>query len=95
MPPPKGVSGNPNGRPKGAKNKAPNSVKAKIDEMLSGSIDEVTKAFNELKGEKKVKYFIELAKIVIPRPRDPEEADEINRRQSELMDRLFPRQQNP
>lgn len=86
----KGKTGNPFGRPKGSKNKAPNTVRAKIDEMLSGSIEEVTQAFNDLKGEKKVKYFIELAKIVIPRPKDPEEQEDVNRRHSELMDRLFP-----
>lgn len=86
----KGKTGNPYGRPKGSKNKAPNTVRAKIDEMLSGSIEEVTQAFNDLKGEKKVKYFIELAKIVIPRPKDPEEQEDVNRRHSELMDRLFP-----
>lgn len=87
----KGKTGNPFGRPKGSKNKAPNTVRAKIDEMLSGSIEEVTQAFNDLKGEKKVKYFIELAKIVIPRPKDPEEQEDVNRRHSELMDRLFPK----
>ena len=87
----KGQTGNPNGRPRGSKNKAPNTVRAKIDEMLSGSIEEVTTEFNALKGEKKVKYFIELAKIVIPRPKDPEEQEDVNRRHSELMDRLFPR----
>lgn len=86
----KGKTGNPFGRPKGSKNRAPNTVRAKIDEMLTMSIDEVTKEFGLLKGEKKVKYFIELAKIVIPRPKDPEEQEDINRRHSELMDRLFP-----
>lgn len=86
----KGKTGNPNGRAKGSKNKAPFTVKAKIDEMLTMSIDEVTEEFGLLKGEKKIKYFIELAKIVIPRPRDPEEQEDVNRRHSELMDRLFP-----
>ena len=88
----KGKTGNPHGRPKGSKNKAPNSVRAKIDEMLSGSAEDVKKEFDQMKGEKKVKYFIELAKIVIPRPKDQEEEEATNRRHSELMERIFPKQ---
>ena len=92
MPLQKGRTNNTAGRIKGSKNKAPFTVKQKIDQMLTMSIDEVTEEFGLLKGEKKIKYFIELAKIVIPRPRDPEEQEDVNRRHSELMDRLFPKE---
>lgn len=89
--PGKGKTNNPNGRPVGSKNKVNTEVKEKIEQAVLDNVTGVMKDFKALKGEKKVKYFIELAKIVLPRPKDPEEEEEINRRNNELLERLFPR----
>jgi|688.fasta_scaffold1458970_2 hypothetical protein len=89
---PKGKSGNPAGKPKGVQNKVTLEVKEKINVFLDNNIDVATKAFNDIKTpEMKIKYFIELAKLVMPRPKDPDEEEDANRRHDELLDRLFNR----
>jgi hypothetical protein len=88
----KGKSGNPAGKPKGVQNKVTLEVKEKINVFLDNNIDVATKAFKDIKTpEMKIKYFIELAKLVMPRPKDPDEEEDANRRHDELLDRLFNR----
>jgi hypothetical protein len=90
--PGKGYSNNPYGKPKGAQNKITLEVKDKINLFLEQNIDEATTAFTEIKTpEMKIKYFIELAKLVMPRPKEEDVEQDANRRRDELIDRLFNR----
>jgi hypothetical protein len=89
--PGKGVSNNPAGRPKGVRNKVTTEVKEMIEKAIHSNTNAVMKDFKHLKGEKRVKYYIELVKIILPRPRDPEEEEEMDRRNSELLRVLFPK----
>ena len=88
---PKGVTGNPNGRPKGIKNIVTQTVKERISSFVEGNFEEFETSFkNEKNNVIKMKIYLEAAKLVIPRPKDPEEEDDANRRHKELIDRLWP-----
>lgn len=91
---PKGKTGNPNGRPKGSKNKATVEIKDKLSEFLEDNFDEFEKSFKEMpSGERKARLYLEAGKLIIPRPKDPEEEAETNRRHDELLLRLFPKKE--
>ncbi len=87
----KGNTNNLAGRPKGRRNKVTTEVKEKIEMLIQSITEDVMKEFKALKGERKIKYYIELVKLVLPRPRDPEEEEEMDRRNSELLRVLFPK----
>jgi hypothetical protein len=86
----KGITNNLAGRPKGRRNKVTAEVKEKIEMLIHSITDEVMKEFKTLRGERKIKYYIELVKLILPRPRDPEEEEETDRRNTDLLERLFP-----
>lgn len=89
--PGKGVSGNPAGKPKGTKNKLPVKVKEMMANFLEDNYDGFVKDFTSLKNPaEKCKLYLETAKFIIPKPKDPEEEDENDRRHKQLLDRLFP-----
>lgn len=61
-----GQSGNPNGRPKGSKNKAPVIAKEAITELLAKESEELPELLKELTPRDRVQAFVALAKFVIP-----------------------------
>lgn len=61
-----GQSGNPKGRPKGAKNKAPSNAKKVISELLENEAHELPDLLKELSPRDRVQAFVALAKFVIP-----------------------------
>jgi len=63
----KGESGNPTGRDKGSENKATKELKEFIVKLCGDKRGDVLEAFNDLEGEKKVKYFIDLLQFVVPK----------------------------
>jgi hypothetical protein len=88
----KGQTGNPNGRPSGAKNKVSIAIKDKIEQVLTNSSIDLMIEYEKLtKPELRLKFYIELCKLVLPRTKDPEEEEEDSRRHDELMDRIFGR----
>lgn len=62
-----GQSGNPAGRPKGAKNKASDEVKAMVERMITGNAGALEKTFKALKGKAKIKALTDLLPYVIPK----------------------------
>lgn len=74
--PPKGVSNNPNGRPKGSKNKVHYDVKKAIaervctPEYVDGIFKDISLVFD---SDKRAKLKIELVKLFVPRPMNDEE----------------------
>jgi hypothetical protein len=87
----KGESGNPAGKPKGAKNKVTLEVKEKLAQFMETSFDEFVSSFNRIKRDDvKAKIYLEAAKLVLPRPKDEDEEEESNRRAREILDRIWP-----
>lgn len=62
----KGQSGNPNGRPKGSKNRAPLIAKNAIAEALEAEAPHLQKLLRELDPKDRIEAFVKLAKYVLP-----------------------------
>lgn len=59
-------SGNPNGRPKGSKNRANQIAKKAIAELLETEAAQLPELLKELSPRDRVQAFLGLAKFVIP-----------------------------
>lgn len=85
-----GISNNPLGKPKGAKNKISSEVKARLVDFVENNFSEFQESFKSLKDEVKFKLFLEVLKFILPRPKDEDVENESDRRAKELLDRLWP-----
>jgi hypothetical protein len=83
-----GQTNNPGGRPVGAKGKLPLCVKTSVVEHIESNLDSYFERLNALEGRDYVRCMTELIKLIIPRPLNEEETDNINTN-SELIKRLF------
>ena len=74
--PPKGKTNNPNGRPKGSKNKISYDIRKAIFEKV-GNATFVNSLFADIKkvddDEKRAKLKLELVKLFVPRPLNEDE----------------------
>ncbi|MDR3268064.1 MAG: hypothetical protein LBT83_03235 [Tannerella sp.] len=84
-----GVSNNPFGRPVGSKNKVPNPIKKRLEIYIDNNLDVIIAEIEELSGKDRVKAYLDLMKLVVPRPVNQEELDAISQSQSPLIARLF------
>ena len=81
---------NPFGRPKGTPNKVTSEVKEMIAKFVTGNYKAFVSDFKkEEKTEVRMRIYLEAMKLVIPKPRDLEEEDDIMKRRSEAISRLF------
>lgn len=67
MPFEKGISGNPEGRPKGAANKTGTLIREMISDFLENNFEKVVTDFNELKPKDRVKLYCDLLQYGLPR----------------------------
>ena len=72
MPFEKGHSGNPNGRTKGASNKATSKVRESFTSLLEDNLDQLKEDFKELEPRDRIKLFLDLSKYVIPQLKQTE-----------------------
>lgn len=63
----KGQTGNPAGRPKGAKNKVNEELREAIGDFLNGEFDKIKKDFARLTPKDKMKVFTDLLPYAVPR----------------------------
>lgn len=74
--PPKGVSNNPAGRPKGSKNRISYDIRKEIYERISDD-KFLTGLFDDIKNvedyDKRAKLKLELVKMFVPRPMNEDE----------------------
>lgn len=74
----KGQSGNPKGRPKGAKNKTPNELRKKISDFLHSKTDDLEELFKDLDTAQKVHFLEKMMPFVLPKMQSVQMDAEIN-----------------
>ena len=63
----KGQSGNPNGRPRGAKNKATNELREWVERFLVDNRENFINDIKELDPNERVKFFLALLNYTLPK----------------------------
>lgn len=63
----KGKSGNPKGRPKGAKNKATNEIREWVERFIADNIETIESDVYSLKPDERVKFFLALLNYALPK----------------------------
>ena len=86
-----GQSGNPNGRPKGAENKATKKVKELVENLITENIPDLLKEFKSLKGRDKIKAFTDLLPYVVPKLQSTSLDIDIERLSDDQLDELYNR----
>ena len=79
------------GRIKGSNNKITADLKLKMTNFLNANFDKFTEDMESIDDPyQKAKLFLDVCKIVMPKPREEEVVEEENKFNSELMRKLFP-----
>ncbi len=63
----KGASGNPNGRPKGSKNKYKGTLRTMIADFLDNNFEKVTRDFKKLPAKDRLKFYVDLLPYAVPK----------------------------
>ena len=63
----KGQSGNPKGRPRGAKNKATNELREWVERLINDNLDTFANDIKELDPNDRVKFFLALLNYTLPK----------------------------
>jgi len=71
-----GQSGNPEGRPKGAKNRTSEQLRDALLAFISQNIEDLQTAYDSLKPTEKLRFFNDVLKHVISPPIIPEKLSE-------------------
>ena len=68
----KGQSGNPSGRPEGSKNKSTQIIRESIQLIVENNIDSIQDSLDLMNPKDKMKFILDLMKLVLPalRPED-------------------------
>ena len=67
MPFKKGQSGNPKGRPRGAKNRATNELREWVERFINDNLDTIANDIAELEPNERVKFFLALLNYTLPK----------------------------
>ena len=67
MPFEQGISGNPEGRPKGTKNKTGLQLRETITDFLENNFEKIVQDFHYLKPKDRVKLYCDLLQYGLPR----------------------------
>ena len=62
----KGQSSNPTGRPEGVKNKSTQKIRESIQQIVENNIENIQESLDSMKPRERVKYIIDLIKLVLP-----------------------------
>jgi len=67
MPFEKGQSGNPDGRPKGAKDKVNSKIREMVWQFLDDNIEDIQQNYDQLEPKEKLQFFEKLLNYALPR----------------------------
>ena len=77
----KGQTGNPNGRPKGSKNRSTSEIKTAIQKLLDTNVSQMEADLQELSPQQRISVLLKMAEFVLPKvqsvPSDIQETDNI------------------
>ena len=84
---PKGTSGNPKGRPRGAKTKIKGDILAQVKEFIENNMQSIQEDYDMLEPKEKMQFLIKLLEFAIPKAqaKEEEEPQGINLLQQTLM----------
>ena len=84
----RGQSGNPKGRPKGAKNKISKDLRELIDVFLNENFEYVKNQFRELSPRDQIKFFTDLLPYAIPKLQHTKQENELSNLSPEDVEKL-------
>lgn len=67
-----GKSGNPDGRPKGSRNRITSELHDRIGEFLHNNMDSIQETYDKLNPNEKLKFIVGLLPYVMPKIREAE-----------------------
>lgn len=85
----KGQSGNPNGKPKGAKNKIGLSLRAMIADFLNENFETIVSDFQQLDPKHRTKLYCELLQYGLPKLQSLSIENTIERLPDDQLDELL------
>ena len=63
----KGKTNNPNGRPKGSKNKTASEIREAFQKLVSDNLEGLQEDLDKLEPEKRISYIIKLSELILPK----------------------------
>lgn len=85
----KGISGNPEGRPKGATNRTSLQLRELITDFLENNFEKVVSDFGELKPKDRVKLYCDLLQYGLPRLQAVQIETEFERLPEDQLDKII------
>jgi|TARA_B110000503_G_scaffold95636_1_gene143971 hypothetical protein len=74
----KGQSGNPAGRPLGSRNKSTQKIRESIQLIVENNIESIQDSLDLMNPKDKMKFMIDLMKLVLPTVRDDDEIEVVS-----------------
>ena len=75
----KGISGNPEGRPKGTPNKTSTEIKQTLNDILCNEIEAIPERLNQLSDKDRLDIVIKLLPYILPKQKEMEITNDITK----------------
>lgn len=89
MPFEKGISGNPEGRPKGAVNKKTSELREMITDFLETNFEKIRKDFELLSSKERAKLYCDLLQYGLPKLQSMQLETDFERLPEDQLDRII------